>query len=601
MDWMCLLALLAPPQDKDPVTVETLLREMTDLDRLTRPANYACRQFSSYDRASDRGDAFANNDCGNYLRVENGWHVLAEAPGPGAIVRIWSANPGGTIRIWLDGEVALEEDFFKLATGRIPPFVPPYGQETSQGRTLYFPFPYAKSMKVATSKGGQFYQVNVRTYSPDTKIKTFSRDQLGKPPKLECAVAGESATEGKQMGPGTVRRLEVKLPGDPAELRRKSLRIVVDGEPCVACPLGDFFGTSPGRTSYETLAVGITKEGSGYCNFPIPFEKTLEVDVDAPLTMRITRDSRPLRFHAWWNGKKNYKTRPMSEWPVLAGAGRGRYVGTALYVRNPVKEWWGEGDEKVTVDGEKFPSTFGTGTEDYFGYAWCDPHPFAHAYHSQSRCDGPGNRGFTAVNRFHVLDDIPFDKSIRFDLEVWHWAECTMGYATVAYWYAEPGFRLSGKEPPAEERELVEVPPVRRVSGAQEGEKLKILEKTGIAEPQDLSWTEGFSMEGHLWWRDARPGDVLRIEFASEMEGKRTLILAMTKAKDYGIVKLSVNGVVIDEKRDLYDPNVVPTGEIAYEADLKKGANELKVEIVGTNPKANPKNHMFGLDYVRVE
>ena len=40
---------------------------------------------------------------------------------------------------------------------------------------------------------------------------------------------------------------------------------------------------------------------------------------------------------------------------------------------NPVEAWWGEGDEKVFVDGEKFPSHFGTGTEDYYGYAWCWP------------------------------------------------------------------------------------------------------------------------------------------------------------------------------------------------------------------------------------
>lgn len=32
--------------------------------------------------------------------------------------------------------------------------------------------------------------------------------------------------------------------------------------------------------------------------------------------------------------------------------------------------WWGEGDEKFFVDGEKFPSSFGTGSEDYIGYAW---------------------------------------------------------------------------------------------------------------------------------------------------------------------------------------------------------------------------------------
>lgn len=39
--------------------------------------------------------------------------------------------------------------------------------------------------------------------------------------------------------------------------------------------------------------------------------------------------------------------------------------------------WWGEGDEKFFVDGERFPSTFGTGSEDYIGYAWAAEPPFA--------------------------------------------------------------------------------------------------------------------------------------------------------------------------------------------------------------------------------
>ena len=52
-----------------------------------------------------------------------------------------------------------------------------------------------------------------------------------------------------------------------------------------------------------------------------------------------------------------------------------------LHVWNPRGGWWGEGDEKFFVDGEKFPSTFGTGSEDYFGYAWGNPHLFQKPYH----------------------------------------------------------------------------------------------------------------------------------------------------------------------------------------------------------------------------
>ena len=49
--------------------------------------------------------------------------------------------------------------------------------------------------------------------------------------------------------------------------------------------------------------------------------------------------------------------------------GSGRFVGVNLQIWNPRGGWWGEGDEKFFVDGENFPSFYGTGSEDYFGYA----------------------------------------------------------------------------------------------------------------------------------------------------------------------------------------------------------------------------------------
>ncbi len=115
------------------------------------------------------------------------------------------------------------------------------------------------------------------------------------------------------------------------------------------------------------------------------------------------------------------------------------FAGVAFAIDNPVKAWWGEGDEKIYVDGETFPSHFGTGTEDYYGYAWCFPDLFTHAYHNQSRCDGPGNFGRTSINRWHILDRIPFTKDFRFDMELWHWKKCLVNLAVIDYWYAKPG------------------------------------------------------------------------------------------------------------------------------------------------------------------
>ena len=66
--------------------------------------------------------------------------------------------------------------------------------------------------------------------------------------------------------------------------------------------------------------------------------------------------------------------------------------------------------------------------------------PFTHAYHNQPRCDGPGNYGRTSVNRFHILDRIPFTKDFKFDMELWHWNEkCKVNMAVSRLLVRPPG------------------------------------------------------------------------------------------------------------------------------------------------------------------
>ncbi len=84
------------PATSGDISLALLLDDMTNLARLPEfpaPA-YSCRQFSSYDRASKSPGYpswFANNDCGQYLRVEDKdgrkEYVMMDAQGPGAIVR----------------------------------------------------------------------------------------------------------------------------------------------------------------------------------------------------------------------------------------------------------------------------------------------------------------------------------------------------------------------------------------------------------------------------------------------------------------------------------------------------------------------------------
>jgi len=50
-----------------------------------------------------------------------------------------------------------------------------------------------------------------------------------------------------------------------------------------------------------------------------------------------------------------------------------------------------------------------------------------------------GFGGAFSMNRFHVSDPIPFDKSLRFDFEIWHWTDTAIAIDATLYWYARPG------------------------------------------------------------------------------------------------------------------------------------------------------------------
>jgi serine/threonine protein kinase len=115
-----------------------------------------------------------------------------------------------------------------------------------------------------------------------------------------------------------------------------------------------------------------------------------------------------------------------------------------------------------------------------------------------------------------------------------------------------------------------------------------------------------WSADTQLFWTGGKPGDRLRLEFLAPAAGPRTLALAMTRSTDFAVVRLSVNGRVIAESLDLYDPEVVHGGEQVYPGvELRAGVNVLQVELVGSNPKARPWQagsalHQFGLDYLAI-
>jgi hypothetical protein len=303
----------------------------------------------------------------------------------------------------------------------------------------------------------------------------------------------------------------------------------------------------------------------------------------------------------------------MQDWNYVQVVGKGVLMGDTLSVVNPVPDWWGEGDEKIYVDGEAFPSHFGTGTEDYYGYAWCSPEPFQAPFHSQVRCDGHtkgNNWGHTTVSRVRTLDAVPFTSNLRFDMEVWHWAECEVGYAATTYLYGVPS--ITTNRPPSPDEAARGAlnppppPPPYKIEGAIECEEMKVISKAeGMTfEPQAM---QGFgrntwSNDTHLWGRANKIGDFGEVQFPVEGNEPVKLTLYATKSWDYGIVRFFVNGQQAGNDIDLYsgrDGLCTNSGPIDLGTHAPvRGVITLRVEVVGQNPNALGTKSFFGLDCV---
>jgi hypothetical protein len=390
-----------------------------------------------------------------------------------------------------------------------------------------------------------------------------------------------------------------------AGLRRVVLKITFDGQkdPAVWCPLGDFFGTAPGVNRYRSLPTGMTDEGY-YSYWYMPFGKSAVLElvnedavdrearyeiVHAPLT-------RPMKTMGYFHCKWHRDVFPPSkdrwpDWTMLRTKGRGRFCGVMLHVWNPRGGWWGEGDEKFFVDGEKFPSTIGTGSEDYFGYAWGNPHLFQTPFICQTMTQN--NKGHQSLLRWHIADNVPFQKSFEGCIEKYFRNEGrgTL-YACVACWYLSPDGTDPIQPVPAGERHGYWVAPQSRGGG------FRILgAHKGNVRTQRMHY-EGnrWQNDDQLWWTGARPGDRLNIALAVQKAGTYRVSATLTRAADYGIVQIYLNGQKAGEPIDLYNDGVILTDPLPLGVHkLKKGDNKVTVELLGANKKAL-KRYMFGVD-----
>ena len=594
---------------------------------------------------------------GAVVRFWATWHGASGKPFSNGILRFYldgADTPAieGPIQGVLDGGL--------LAGAPLSEGVSPQTEYGQRGHNLYLPIPYAKHCKITYetdapidegARRGEalYYQINYRTYDKGTAVESFSMERLKAAgetlDKTQKALAGEqlpnyaSLTElsnaaslaaGDSLsldaqGPGAVVSLSLRLSADDLAqaLRSTIVEMTFDEQRTVWCPAGDFFGTGYLLNPYASRYTSVSADGTLSCFWTMPFKGSAAVTVRNLGEQTVRIDTLRMKTRPWtWNRRSLYFHAAWKQWTKLAtcsntqaqdhGAfdlnwvtvtGRGVYVGDTLTLFNGAASWWGEGDEKIYVDGETFPSHFGTGTEDYYGYAWCRPEFFQSAFHAQPNGGGNLAGGFSVNSRYRALDAIPFRTSLRFDMEMWHWARTKINYAPTTFWYAGADAASTVPPMPEEARQKVamaieDVVEIKRVAGALEGESLTVREKTGgKTEIQSVAHFE-WSGNKQLWWIDGKVGDRLELEFSVATAGAYAVTAAMTKAKDYGIVTIALNGETAAEL-DLYiaseNTEVIDLGVHR----LKEGVNQLRITIAGANPEAI-KRYMVGLDYLRL-
>jgi hypothetical protein len=418
-------------------------------------------------------------------------------------------------------------------------------------------------------------------------------------------------------GPGIITHIWITFLGpEPQGWARQGsanhqeimLRMFWDGNPrpAVEAPVGDFFANCFGRRSEVISLPVIVEDGDSYNAFwRMPFRESARIEIEnqsrKPLSLLyynidwIQLDTLPEDtpyFYAQY--RQEYPARSGQDYLLLETTGKGHFVGAVLGVRMRSPAWFGEGDEKIYIDGETTPSIWGTGTEDYFLSAWglkTASTPYFGVPFFDYRTIG----GHVSSYRWHLNDPIVFNTSIKVTLEhmgwmsedenpkyeATSWNEREDDYSSVAFWYQTGVPTFGERAPRADERLL---PNLARV----------------IVQARDFMGTGRYG-EGEVLKSAGRfyEGDVLVyqsprqagawLEFPIEVKAKEPLRLVVNaeRSLDGGRFQAFLNGVKIGRPLDFYAD--VPEGRKFPLLDFwpDPGKYILRLECVGKSTRSS--------------
>ena len=248
--------------------------------------------------------------------------------------------------------------------------------------------------------------------------------------------------------------------------RNTIIRFYWDGQqqPSVECPVGDFFCMGwQSFTQVTSLAVCVNPGSAFNCYWNMPFKQSCRITLE-------NRDEESVVYYyqidyALGNVPDNCayfhaqfrRTNPLpykSVYTILDGVkGKGQFAGTYMAWGVNNDGWWGEGEIKFYLDGDRdYPTICGTGTEDYFCGSYCfeDPHardrylsyttPYA-GFHEIKRDELYKCQKRFGMYRWHITDPVRFDQDIKVTMQALGWRQggrylpLQDDIASVAYWY----------------------------------------------------------------------------------------------------------------------------------------------------------------------
>lgn len=432
-----------------------------------------------------------------------------------------------------------------------------------------------------------------------------------------------------EKGPGVITHIWITFLGPEPQGWAKNgaanhqemlLRMYWDGDerPAVEAPVGDFFANGFGkRSSVVSLPVIVEDADSYNCYWHMPFRKSARIEIvnqsEKPISLLyynidwIKQDRLPRKtpyFYAQY--RQEYPVSPGKDYVVLETTGKGHYVGTVLAVRTRSPSWFGEGDEKIYINGELKPSIWGTGTEDYFLSAWglqttSTPY-FGVPYFDQWGIVG----GHTSAYRWHVTDPLVFNQGIKVtfehfgwiapdenpDYKATSWNEREDDYASVAFWYQTGKPTFAARAPHARERAL---PNLERTVVYARDFKADKYHGAGSVTAQQLNLYPG---EQLLYQATQADGSWLEIPFVVKTKEPLRLLLNMTKADDFGRYQAYLDGTKVGGVMDFFNPKIGSEEFHLLDFWPEPGPHTLRLECVGKNAQSG--GFYCGIESVRL-